>query len=786
MKEPSKISLAELLSYNMREIARVFNFYSGGPHLGAVIQAVKVLNVEGHNIILTFPDGHDYHKQKVENNRKIIEKIFGKWVGEPVKVYGNWEHRETEVPRQDPRVIDSKDRLSHLQQQIQRRREDLTQLVGKVENARAENARLETQLKQRNIELAKLIAKIESTQAQKAPLETQIQQTSSELLQLKVNVKAVEAQKAQAETRISQLRKQQTSLLSKNKRVEEQRSELQTQLEDLKSQINRVEQQLADVMSGLEPREVELQDTQQKINQAKAILSTLQAQIYQPLWQAALRASLDAAILPPHIDWVLAALEESVPDVTRAFQLEIAARTGQTSMPQVADSSDGTTSLFAGVIQARHAAQSGELLTATEHLCGGWEAFLSAIPEPVSILTPAMPKPESTSLPASETEIVPVMPTMKPVPQSKALQVSGAWSTLTLEFEDRVIVIDPGGKDYSLPEEAPDMVIISHAHFDHVRHLPALAQRFPGVPIIMTPETRQLLILSANSGWAMDNWQITETPFNSPLHTADLEIVLHPAGHLLGAAMIELLSATHILITGDFSLRPVGGVPAAKLELFQRKYDLLLMEAVHACDATFPTQSLQHDRQTYLIERLAQAITVGYHRIFIFAAALGDAQEVYHALWEDQHTAPNSALQGFTIYLKGLAYQVAQCYVQAGIWQGIVFEEPVDFPAQSIIICREADAHALRRQIEQTQHGVVFEPYKSAKSALSSEQDRRYQVDLHASLPALQSVGQSVQCDIVGLYHSQTANSPLEKVLAAAGKTCVNVSSADHQLLELK
>ncbi|MBN1922808.1 MAG: MBL fold metallo-hydrolase [Anaerolineae bacterium] len=798
-----KIRLTELPAH-IKDIPAVFSARS--IQLAAIMRSLESLSVEANIVILAFPEKSEFHKRKVVEDRRTIEETFGEWLGQPIKVFGEWENRPVEAVvaasdqvLQDHEIRQSARKLAQLQAQIHQTTDDLKTLAPQLDQKRAVLAQLEIQTRKKERELVRLNGELETIRVETAKAEVKTSQIQAGLQRLldtsaertEHNTELEKAIRQHTEV-VLELQKRHEHLLQENERAMQQRAELQARLEELQDRIEVSTRRLNEVTSKWASQEAEFQHTQQGIETAKAVLRTLQQKTCRPLWEAALRANLDAATIPLHTDWVLSALESEAPDVTCAFELEIAARTHKTTIPQGCDVSHGISRLFAGVIQARRAEQTGHFDLALDHLCAGWEAILG--PE-----TQKPPVTEGTSVPEVQEQQISISEVdatidaqarfdtipVSPAVRNTTLYVSGAWSTLTLTYRDTTILIDPGGDDYTLPVDPPDMVIITHAHYDHTRHLPALHDRFPDLPIIMTPETSELLRLSL-AGWKSIHWKGRKLPFNTPLYAGDWKIVFRPAGHLLGAAMVELANDISILVTGDFCLRPVGGLSGPETALFQQRYDLLLMEAVHAHDTTFPTQSLQRNRQDRLIQQLNNAIDEGHSRILILAAALGDAQEVYQALWEHQHATASTKLREYRIYLKGLAHEVAQSYFQAKIWSAQPLGEPQDFPAQSIIISREADAHLLRRQIEQTQRGVVFEPYKSAQSAVSTDRNRRYEVDLHASLEELLYVSHHIQYGFLGLYHKATSGSPLERNLHSIGTRYVNVSAADQLELELR
>jgi len=600
-------------------------------------------------------------------------------------------------------------------------------------------------------EAEKLEAQLALLQTQKQELETEVGDLQSQGDDLKRSLKDWESQ-------ISQFRERVESLRTEAESLENEIQERKNQLAKVKAAETTYQQKIEETRAEQEKYRTDLANLKSQVEQTAADLDRLQAQKYGPLWQTVIRADLDAGELTPYADMLLSRLEKSATAQVAALRLEIAARTGQTVLPSGCKESSGLPCLFANVIQARAAKQEGKLTEAVQRLCDGWDAVLSAA-------TPSPPTPG---------------PELKRYP----MDVTAQWSSMTLEVGGVQIVIDPGA-NYPIPESSPDLAVVTHAHYDHVENLIPLCERFPDLPVLMTSETNDLLELSLDGWQVVRERQVQGLRFGTPKQVGNVEILLRPAGHLLGAAMADLkIGGTRILVTGDFSLRPVNGLPF--IEPPQQAYDLVLMEAVHASDLKFPAPDTQRNWQDYLIDPLIRAIDKGYTRILIIAAALGDAQEVYHALRGAQKDPEALSLTHYTVFLKGMAHRVACYYVQSGIWKVPADEAPPDLPSRSIVISRDTDAYQLRGQLEPTQHGIVFEPYKSAESSLSGERERRYQVDLHASLEELQYMGRHIQCDVIGLYHGNTKGSPLEKALHSAGKQVVNVTSANKRRFGLE
>lgn len=172
------------------------------------------------------------------------------------------------------------------------------------------------------------------------------------------------------------------------------------------------------------------------------------------------------------------------------------------------------------------------------------------------------------------------------------------------------------GVGLSIDAKRPQEIgIISHAHTDHsARHK----------KIICTPETALLL---------GERWKSLSTravPYGQPLALEDAKITFHPAGHILGSAMVLIeRESMRVLYSGDF--RTVdsdlfsGARPVA--------CDVLVMEATFAQpEYRFPTAA----RAKQMLHAFVDAARSSKHTPVLTGYALGKAQELV-ALLADYH-----------------------------------------------------------------------------------------------------------------------------------------------------
>lgn len=236
-------------------------------------------------------------------------------------------------------------------------------------------------------------------------------------------------------------------------------------------------------------------------------------------------------------------------------------------------------------------------------------------------------------------------------------------NSLYCQLGDFHFVIDSGlnpksaGK-LAAPDLSPlqgvelDLIIITHCHLDHIGSLPLLMRAHPNTPVVLTAPSRMLidrmLHNSANvmireraEKGVMDYPLFTHEeidrimprlhahPFNHPKKftgkSDEIEFTLHPAGHIAGAAGVEIVHKHRkIFFTGDVLFEPQRILGPAKFP--QRKFDTLIMETTRGATERAAGQ----DRSSEVV-RLVAMINTTIARggsVLIPVFALGRMQEI--------------------------------------------------------------------------------------------------------------------------------------------------------------
>ena len=221
-----------------------------------------------------------------------------------------------------------------------------------------------------------------------------------------------------------------------------------------------------------------------------------------------------------------------------------------------------------------------------------------------------------------------------------------------------------------------DLVLVSHAHMDHIGALPLIHSLYPLAPIYCTLPTKaiaeiQLMdtvkIMSREADAHSEAplydpemvkqtiWALRGFPFGEWLELIEgVKVYFHPSGHILGAASILLQTPEgNLIYTGDISAaaqRTVAGI--TPIDFF--KPEVVITESTYG-GSTHPSRKTEE-------QRLAQCVSKVIQRggtVLIPSFALGRAQEIILTL---KALMMNGIIPKFPIVVDGTVRAICDLY----------------------------------------------------------------------------------------------------------------------------
>lgn len=238
---------------------------------------------------------------------------------------------------------------------------------------------------------------------------------------------------------------------------------------------------------------------------------------------------------------------------------------------------------------------------------------------------------------------------------------------------------------FELIKEAPDVMLVTHAHMDHTGALPGVVPRLGKSLIHMTTPTLHLLQAlqgdsAASSSKEEDN-EGTKTSYSSeeveamfslivaqgfcqpfyPIpNREDIVVEFWPNGHILGSASILIdTPEARIVWMGDYSVTPQPTIGGLNLQSFterlsDRPVDVLVSEGTYGV-SVHPARVKESERFLDLLEDVAER----GGKTLIPAFALGRAQDLVHTIREGKLAG---RLSDVPVYLDGMTQPVTVVY----------------------------------------------------------------------------------------------------------------------------
>jgi len=181
--------------------------------------------------------------------------------------------------------------------------------------------------------------------------------------------------------------------------------------------------------------------------------------------------------------------------------------------------------------------------------------------------------------------------------------------------------------------------VVTHGHGDHARPNNAA--------VLATPET--IGIMRVRYGEAAGG-SLDALPYGEERRIGGVSLSLHPAGHILGSAQVQLTwQGSCAVISGDYKRAADPTCPPFEL----RRCDLFITEA------TFGLPVFRHENAAREARRLIASITANPDRSHLLGAyGLGKCQRMIVVLRQAGFDAP--------IYLHGALEQLCAFYRQQG------------------------------------------------------------------------------------------------------------------------
>lgn len=312
--------------------------------------------------------------------------------------------------------------------------------------------------------------------------------------------------------------------------------------------------------------------------------------------------------------------------------------------------------------------------------------------------------------------------------------------------------------EFSLLTKAPEAVIVSHGHVDHVGSLPYLSKQFPYIKTHATvPTVRIMDRMLHNSVSVMttikrergiDAYPLYEhedvaylmrgtrgheydAPFELPIDHP-VEVTFLPAGHVLGSASILLKTPGHnVFYTADICETDQELMEGFAPHDFECPIDTLIIESTHGATEESRIHSYAEEA-TRLGEAIA-GVLKGGGTVMVPCFALGRMQEILNIIARLQE---EGAVPRVPIYASGLGRAVYEIYDRfydylspeailrpldmfgriGNIWEPQVVSNMIERPCiivatSGMMLENTPSALIAEQMVKQNHHGIFFVGY---------------------------------------------------------------------------
>jgi Cft2 family RNA processing exonuclease len=237
----------------------------------------------------------------------------------------------------------------------------------------------------------------------------------------------------------------------------------------------------------------------------------------------------------------------------------------------------------------------------------------------------------------------------------------------------------------AIREQPLDLIIITHCHLDHIGSLPLVMREHPDVPVVMSQSSRIIIErMLHNSSSVMTRQKADANIPEYPLFTHEeidrcakrfiglpfghakritgahprdeIELILHPAGHVAGAAAVELRHKHRaVFFTGDVLFESLRTLPGAHFP--SGHFDTVVTETTRGT-----TERPAGRERVNEVDRLITAINDTIQRggsFLLPVFALGRMQEVLSILHDARKF---NRLVPCPIYASGLGMDLADYF----------------------------------------------------------------------------------------------------------------------------